>query len=374
MQTTPPPTSIAINNAGARPFRDVPPSALHSATDLDENAAAPLRKGMLGFMLAHEQFRVPQLIELGIAAERAGFDLLATSDHFQPWQANEGHSGAAAVTLAAIAQQTRHVWMGPTVTCPILRYHPAIVAETFASLSHIAPGRIFLGVGSGEALNERAATGAWPNWRERWDRLIEACSLIRQLWSGQPVQHQGQYYDVDARLYDAPRQPIPLLMAANGPQAMRLAGEHGDGLITDPQTWKNHRDKFEEGVQAAGKELADMHVLIEHYVIVGDKKEAEAAAQLWRFAPRAFEGYHDIADPATIERRATAEVPLADVYADWSIGTTAAPHVDAIESLFDSGATIVNVHSGQSDQQRVIDFYGSEILPTVQRPEPDATA
>lgn len=369
---TPPHTSIAINNAGAKPFRDVPPSSLHLASDAD--TAAPLRKGMLGFMLAHEQFRVPQLIELGIAAERAGFDLLATSDHFQPWQADEGHSGAAAVTLGAIAQQTRGIWLGPTVTCPTLRYHPAVVAETFASLSHIAPGRVFLGVGSGEALNERAATGNWPRWRERWDRLIEACAVIRQLWSGRHVHHRGQYYDVDARLYDPPRGAIPLLMAANGPQAMRLAGEHGDGLITDPQTWKTHRDRFAEGVQAAGKKLADMHVLIEHYVVVGDKQDAEAAAQLWRFAPRAFKGFLDVADPAIIERHANAEIPLHDVYAGWSIGTDAAPHIDAIEELFDSGATIVNVHSGQDDQQRVIDFYGNKILSQVRRPEPDDAA
>lgn len=367
MQRTPAPTTIAINNAGAKPFRGIPPSSLHSASDLD--AVAPLRKGMLGFMLAHEQFRVPHLIDLGAAAERAGFDLLATSDHFQPWQANEGHSGAAAVTLGAIAQQTRQIWLGPTVTCPTLRYHPAIVAETFASLSQIAPGRVFLGVGSGEALNERAATGAWPGWRERWDRLLEACSIIRQLWEGEHVRHHGRYYEVDARLYDAPAEPIPLLMAANGPQAMRLAGEHGDGLITDPQTWKSHREQFVEGVEISGRKLADMHVLIEHYVVVGDQRDAEAAAQLWRFGPRAFSSFLDIADPAVIERQANAEIPLHEVCAGWSIGTDAAPHIDAIEELFDSGATIVNVHSGQPDQQRVIDFYGGEILPHVRRPD-----
>src|ERR1700719_2489288 len=117
-------------------------------------ATPPIHKSMVGFMLAHEQFPVPELVQLGVAAEQAGFDLLATSDHFQPWQANEGHSGEAWVTMSAIGERTRRVWIGPTVTCPTFRYNPAVVAEAFSSLSLLYPGRIFLGGGSGEALNE----------------------------------------------------------------------------------------------------------------------------------------------------------------------------------------------------------------------------
>ena len=123
------------------------------APDGPAGAPGPLVKGMVAFMLAHEQFPAPELIRLGAAAERAGFDLVATSDHFQPWQANERHAGQAWVTLAALGQRTRNIWMGPTVTCPTLRYNPAVVAEAFASLSLLYPGRIFLGLGSGEALN-----------------------------------------------------------------------------------------------------------------------------------------------------------------------------------------------------------------------------
>jgi alkanesulfonate monooxygenase SsuD/methylene tetrahydromethanopterin reductase-like flavin-dependent oxidoreductase (luciferase family) len=108
--------------------------------------------------------------------------------------------------------------MGTTVTCPILCYHPAVVAEAFASLSLLYPGRIFLGCGSGEALNEDAATGQWPAWRERWDRLIEAVEIIRALWTGEGVNHKGTYYTVNAKLYDPPSKPIPLLLAANGPR------------------------------------------------------------------------------------------------------------------------------------------------------------
>jgi F420-dependent hydroxymycolic acid dehydrogenase len=339
-----------------------------TATAAAGSRAAPpgtLSNGMVAFMLAHEQFPVPELIRLGAAAERAGFDLLATSDHFQPWQANEAHVGQAWVTLGALGQQTRHVWMGPTVTCPILRYHPAVVAETFATLSLLYPGRIFLGLGSGEALNEQAATGAWPPWRERWDRLTEAVTIIRGLWTGQRLQHKGPHYTVDGKLCDPPAQPIPLLLAANGPKAMRLAGEHGDGLITDPQTWKQHKGEWESGARSAGKDPGTMPVLVEAFVVVGDQGDAQAPAKLWNFLPKAFKGYQNIPDPAQIERRAQAELPLPKVFADWTVSSSPDAHVQTIQKLFDSGVTIVNIHSGQADQQKVIEFYGKEVLPRV---------
>lgn len=360
--------SLGIGGASASPAR------AGAAAGADAAAAARpveggggLRRGMIGFMLGHEQFRVPELLEFGAAAERAGFDLLATSDHFQPWQANQGHSGLAFSTMGALSQRTQRAWFGPTVTCPILRYHPAVVAQTYATLSSLAPGRVFLGVGSGEALNEQAATGQWPRWPERWERLIEAATVIRALWKGEHVDHRGKYYRVQGRLYDPPVQPIPLLMAANGPKAMKLAGEHGDGLITDPETWKEHRDQFIEGAKKGGKNPADMPVLIETFVVVGDERDTERAAQLWRFIPKAFKGYHAIPDPAEIQRRAEAEIPLPKVHADWPKGTDPAVHIKAVEKLFDSGATIVNIHTGQSDQLRAIEFYGREVLPKVRR-------
>ncbi|MBS0550617.1 MAG: TIGR03557 family F420-dependent LLM class oxidoreductase [Proteobacteria bacterium] len=304
-----------------------------------------------------------ELREIGTAAAKSGFELLATSDHFQPWQANERHSGAAWVTLGALGERAPKAWMGTTVTCPTLRYHPSIVAEAFASLALLNPGRIFLGVGSGEALNEEAATGDWPAWEERWDRLVEALEIIRALWSGKEVKHKGKHYTVEGRLYDPPPKPIPILTAANGPKAMKLAGRHGDGLITDPQTWQQHKGEWEAGAKAAGRNTADMPVLIEQFVAVGDKSVAEQAGELWRFLPKAFKGYHNIADPKEIQRRAEAEIPIDKLTADWPIGTDPEPHIAAIEKLFKSGATIVNIHAGQADQKKAIEFYGTKVLP-----------
>lgn len=212
---------------------------------------------------------------MGIEAEQAGFDLLAVSDHFQPWQANEGHSGQAWITMCAIGRRTKRIRMGTTVTCPTFRYNPAVVAEGFASLSLLYPERIFLGVRSGEALNEEAAIGSWPKWPERSERLVEATEVIRKLWAGQQIDHSGKYYNVNARLYDPPSKPIPLMMAGNGPKAMYRCGQHADGLITDPKTWKEHKQEFQRGAADAGKELSRMPIFIEQYVVVLSGTEAD---------------------------------------------------------------------------------------------------
>jgi F420-dependent hydroxymycolic acid dehydrogenase len=323
-----------------------------------------LRKGMFSYMLASEQFTAPELLRLGTQASRSGFQVLSTSDHLQPWQDNEGHAGQAWVTMAALGAQA-HGWMGTTVTCPTLRYNPAVVAEAFATLSHLYPGRIFLGVGSGEALNEQVATGVWPSWQERWDRLIEAITVIRQLWTGNAVSFKGKYYTVEAKLYDPPAQPIPLLTAANGRKSMRLAGQYGDGLVTDPMSWMKYRSEWQEGAKAAGKDPVEMPVLIEQYVVVGDQHAASQAAEYWRFGPKAWKGLFNVPNPADIQRKADDGTPIQEVLNGWAIGTDPAVHIRKMRDLFDSGASIVNVHSGQPDQASVIAFYGTHVLPAV---------
>lgn len=345
---------LGLPNSLAQPRSEARPSG---------GMRSSLRNPTIGFMLAHEQFPVSELVQLGEAAEKAGFGLLATSDHLQPWQSNEAHAGEAWVTMGALSQRTTRVWMGPTVTCPTFRYNPAVVAEAFASLSMLTPGRIFLGVGSGEALNEQAAVGSWPNWVERSERLIEATGIIRQLWTGEQINHKGKYYTVNARLYDSPAKPIPLLMAANGPKAMRRAGEHGDGLITDPKTWKQHKGEFESAARAVGKDSSQMPVLVELFVVVGDENDAKESAELWRFIPKAFKTYYNVREPQAILERANAELPLQQVYGDWPVSSNPEIHIKAVNELFESGVSIVNIHSGQPNQRRVIEFYGKEVLP-----------
>src|SRR3954453_3581191 len=168
----------------------------------------------ISFVLSQEQFMINQLLDFAIAAEQAGFDGVWSSDHFHPWMDNQGHSGQAWITLAAIGQRTKHLTMGTGVTCPSYRYHPAIVAQSFASLGNLYPGRVFLGIGAGEAINEQTVTNDWGNYQERAERMIEAVTLIRKLWSGEWVNFTGKFFQTrDIKLYDPPKQKVPLYIA-----------------------------------------------------------------------------------------------------------------------------------------------------------------
>ena len=156
-------------------------------------------------------------------------------------------------------------------------------------------------------------------------------------------------------------------MAGNGPKAIRRCGRHADGLITDPASWKQHKGEFEAGAKAAGKDARAMPVLVELFVAVGERDDARGAAELWRFLPKAFTTYFEVRDPAVIEQRADAEVPLDEVLKSWVVSRDPAVHAKWLTELLDGGATIVNVHSGQADQRRVIEFYGKEVIPRVKR-------
>jgi TAT-translocated FGD2 family F420-dependent dehydrogenase len=320
----------------------------------------------IGFVLSNEQFPASQLIEWGEAAEQAGFNAISHSDHFQPWQDNEGHSGFAWVTLGALGQRTNRVVMGTGVTCPTFRFHPSVVAHGFATLGLLYPGRVFLGVGTGEAINEEAATGQWAPYKERAGRLIESIQLIRQLWTGEVVNFEGKYYRTkSAKLYDVPRIPVPIYPGVQGKNSMRLAGQYGDGLFTDAvsATKPELRGAFEEGARAAGKDPKKMPVIVESWVIVGNEDEARKYAALWQFIPKSIEAYSDNPDPRDIQRRAQQEVPLEEVYGSWAVGDDPKVHIDSINRLLGQGITTIFVHSPQPDQQKIIDFYGRHVLP-----------
>jgi F420-dependent hydroxymycolic acid dehydrogenase len=321
---------------------------------------------VIGFVLSHEQFPAPELVQLGIAAEQAGFDLISTSDHFQPWQDNEGHSGLAWETLAALGQRTQRILMGTMVTCPTYRYRPAIVAEAFATLSLLNPGRIFLGVGTGEALNEIPSGGGWGPYAERAERLKEAVMILRGLWSGQPFSYAGDHYQIkQARLYDAPPHPVPIYIAGYGPKSMQLAGEYGDGLITQAKlaTKPDGLAPYHEAARQVKKDPRTMPVFVEQMVVVGNRQEAQRWAELWRFMPKSFNTYVTDPDPRSIRQRAEREVPIEQVYEKWPISENPDDHIQGIRKLVESGVTHVMIHSPQGDQARVIDFYGKQVLP-----------
>jgi F420-dependent hydroxymycolic acid dehydrogenase len=328
-------------------------------------AASGRPRVMIGLSLSHEQFAVPQLVEFGVLAEQAGFAAVWASDHFEPWQENQGHAGFAWVTLAALGQRTRRILMGTAVTCPLYRYRPQIVAQAFASLGLLYPERIFLGVGAGEAVNEIPSGGGWGTYQERAERLEEAVTLIQRLWMGGWVGAQGRYYPVEqARLYDVPSPPVPLYVAATGAKSMALAGKIGDGLVTFTGLARQPelRQAFEQGAREAGKNPASMPTLVEHFVVVGTRQEAERCAPLWRFSPKAASYLND-PDPRSIQHRAEAEVPLEQVARQWLVSEDPEAHLQALQELMASGATQIFIHSPQPDQAKVIRFYGEQVLP-----------
>ncbi len=321
--------------------------------------AAPPSGPGIGFVLSHEQFTTAQLVDQAQAAEQAGFRYLWASDHIQPWQDNEGHSMFPWITLALVGQRTNHIPFGTGVTCPIYRYNPTTVAQGFASLAVLYPGRVFLGVGTGERLNEQAATTHFGPYRERHDRLVEAVQLIRQLWSGQRISFQGNYFQTNQlKLYDPPPSPPPIFVAADGPKSAHLAGQYGDGWITQAGGVKNQKlvAAFNRGAQESGRDPATLGKRAEMFAVVGDQDEIARAAELWRFTGGAV----DQPNPVDIQR--AAQAPLEKVIKGWTTGTDPTTHIKAVQGVLDAGATPF-LHFPQRNPLAAIDFYRSAVMP-----------
>jgi TAT-translocated FGD2 family F420-dependent dehydrogenase len=330
-----------------------------ACTSRSTDTPAPAGPGV-GFVLSHEQFPTAQLVEQAQAAEQAGFRYLWASDHIQPWQDNEGHSMFPWITLALVGQHTTRLPFGSGVTCPIYRYHPATVAQAFASLAVLYPGRVFLGVGTGERLNEQAATDQWGAYRERHDRLIEAIQLIRQLWSGQRTSFQGRYFQTDQlKIYDLPSAPPPIFVAAGGPKSAHLAGQYGDGWITEAGSIKDQKllTAFNQGARQSGRDPATLGKRAEMFAVVGDQAEINRSAELWRFTGGAV----DQANPVAIQQAAQAN-PLDKVIKGWTTGTDPGTHITAVQAVLDTGATPF-MHFAQQDPIVAVDFYRGKVLP-----------
>lgn len=330
-----------------------------SGSDQKPTAPPPAGKGV-GIVLSHEQFRTDQLVAQAQAAEQAGFQYAWASDHIQPWQDNEGHSMFPWLTLALVGKSTSRISFGTGVTCPTYRYHPATVAQAFASLAILSPGRVFLGLGTGERLNEQATTDAYGNYHERRDRLIEAIELTRQLWSGSRISFAGRYFQTNSlKLYDVPATAPPIFVAASGPKSARVAGQCGDGWITQARDVTNAKllAAFSAGAQAAGRDATNLGKRAELFSVVGDTRQATRAATLWRFTAGAV----DQPNPVEIQRAAESN-PIDKVLANWTVGTDPAPHVDAVQKVLDAGA-VPFLHFPQDDPVTAIDFYRTNVLP-----------
>jgi coenzyme F420-dependent glucose-6-phosphate dehydrogenase len=329
----------------------------------------------LGYKASAEQFAPRELVELAVAAEAHGMESVAVSDHFQPWRHEGGHAPFSLAWMAAVGERTSTITIGTSVMTPTFRYNPAVIAQAFATMGVLYPGRIFLGVGTGEALNE-IATGFdgpgkqdWPEFKERFARLRESVKLMRELWSEDRVNFDGEYYSThDASIYDRPERPIPVYIAAGGPVVARYAGRAGDGFIcTSGKGMGLYTDELipavKEGAEKAERDYDRIDRMIE--IKLSYDTDPELALENTRFwAPLALskEQKHDITDPVEMERAADA-LPIEQIASRWIVGSDPDEVVTAIGQYVDAGFNHLVFHGPGHDQRRFLDQFERDLAP-----------
>jgi coenzyme F420-dependent glucose-6-phosphate dehydrogenase len=325
----------------------------------------------LGYKASAEQFDPRELVEIAVAAEAHGMESVAVSDHFQPWRHEGGHAPFSLSWMAAVGERTSSITIGTSVMTPTFRYNPAVLAQAFATMGCLYPGRIMLGVGSGEALNEIATgwRGEWPEFKERFARLRESVDLMRRLWTSDRVNFEGEYYStVDASIYDRPEAPIPVYIAAGGPLVARYAGRAGDGFIcTSGKGMTLYTDELipavKEGAEKAGRKFEAIDRMIE--IKLSYDTSAETALENTRFwAPLALskEQKHDITDPIEMERAADA-LPIETIASRWIVGSDPDAVVAKITEYVDAGFTHLVFHAPGHDQRRFLDLFEKDLAP-----------
>jgi coenzyme F420-dependent glucose-6-phosphate dehydrogenase len=322
----------------------------------------------LGYKASAEQFAPRELLAFSQLAEQVGLDSVAVSDHFQPWRHKSGHAPNSLVWLGALAEATERVQMMTSVLTPTMRYHPSIVAQSFGTLGCLAPGRVILGVGTGEAMNETPATAAeWPGAKERRLRMAEAIELIRELWTGERVTFAGEYYRTDkATIYDKPEQPVPIYVAASGPLAAKLAGRAGDGFICTSgkgtELYEQLLGNVAEGAEAAGRDASSIERTIEVKVSYDrDTDYALKACEWWAALALTADEKSGIEDPIEMER-------LADAHADrahtrFIVTADAEECAEKIWWYVDRGFEHLVFHAPGADQRRFLDQFSEDVLP-----------
>lgn len=323
----------------------------------------------LGYKASAEQFGPAELLAYTELAEEVGFDSAFTSDHLQPWRHDGGHAPNALTWLGAAGARTSRITLGTSVLTPTFRYHPGLMAQAFATLGCMFPGRIVLGVGSGESMNEVPLGTEWPEAKERLARLREAVTLIRRLWNEERVTYEGQYYRTErATIYDRPAQQVPIYIAASGPAATRFAGREGDGYITTSgKALALYTDtlipSLREGAEKAGRGLSDLDLLMEVKVSFDpDAERALSDCRFWGALALSPEEKVGVEDPIEMQRLADA-LPVERAASRFIVSSDPDEHVAAIRRYIDLGFTHLVFHAPGTDQERFLRLYGDVILP-----------
>lgn len=312
----------------------------------------------LGYTLSSEEFRANELVALARRAEETGFSFASISDHFHPWLDAQGHAPFVWSILGGIAQSTERIEIMTGVTAPIIRIHPAIIAQAVATVADMLPGRFNFGVGTGEYLNEHITGEHWPPISRRQEMLIEALALIRELWQGGYTTHYGEFYTVEnARLYTLPETLPPILIAAGGTESAALAGQHGDGLInTSPD-----KEVVQTYLDAGGSKEPTYGQLTVCWGADEDKA-AETALEVWGYSALPGQVKQELALPLYFEQ-GTELVTVETIRESIVCGPDPRKFLDGIREFADAGFTHVYLHQVGPDQEGFFDFAKRELLP-----------
>jgi len=323
------------------------------------------------WLCSHEAYQPEDLVEQAVAAEEAGFDVVLGSDHFHPWVDDASAAGFVWSWLGAVAARTQRVQLGTAVTCPLFHYHPGLVAQMAATTDRLSGGRLLLGVGTGEAINERPLGFPFPGYAERQGRMQEALEIIHRLFAGEKVSFSGTYYTTEAaRLYSPPVGSLPVLMAAGGPKSADFAGRYADGLITSVKQPEDTVAKVIEPYRrAAADRGAAQLILATRWTVLAENDE-EAWHCLRPMRGLRAPGRLETADPAELRARAD-EMDPAEVLSSYTCARDAAGLVDAYHPLVtDIGADIVSIQVMSEDPMATIQMIGKEVLPALRSAAP----
>ena len=328
----------------------------------------------LGYKASAEQFPPKALLDYAVLAEELGFDSVFVSDHFQPWRHTGGHAPFSLSWLGALGARTHRVVMGTSVLTPTFRYHPSVVAQAFGTLGELFPGRIVLGIGTGESLNETPATGMlWPEQKERTARFREAVHLIKQLWREERVSFRGVYYRTEnATIYDRPEEPVPIYIAAAGPVIAKFAGEQAEGFIcTSGKTSELYSQTLlpavDAGLAKAGRAPDVIDRMIEMKVSFDtDRERALQDTRYWGALALSPEEKMNVEDALHMERLADA-LPVERTASRWIVSSDPEEHVEKIRPYIELGFNHLVFHAPGPDQARFLRLYAERLLPLLRK-------
>ena len=328
----------------------------------------------LGYKASAEQFGPAELLAYACQAEAAGFESVWISDHFQPWRHTGGHAPFSLAWLGALGAKTSRIQMGTSVLTPTFRYHPSIVAQAFATLGVLFPGRVALGIGTGESLNEVPASGmTWPEQKERTARFKESVDLITQLWSQDRLSYEGVYYRTEkATIYDRPETPVPIYIAAAGPVMAKFVGERADGFIcTSGKPTELYSETLlpnvAAGLSKAGRSSDAIDRMIEMKVSFDtDPTRALSDTRFWAALALKPEEKLNVEDPIEMERLADS-LPVERAASRWIVSDAPEVIVERIRPYVNLGFNHLVFHAPGPDQERFLSLFSERVMPLLRR-------